>query len=1027
MKGTLKLIVGPPNSGKAGAVMGAVRASLEREPVLVVPSWDDVWRFEAELCEGGAAVGVRVITFRHLFELAAEAAGVDGRPVLGPLQRSELLRRSARSELEAGRLRAVDRSAERPGFVVALDFAVAELQAALIDPASLAERCGRAGLRDPHPVRDLQRLYASYVAECNRLGVTDTGIRDREAVVAMRQHPQAWQGRPLFLYGFDDLTEAQLELVTAIASEAEVTVAVLWEDRRALAARARLLVRLEDRGGEVIERRDPQPANTPSRELYELERRLSEPPQNAAPIDPRAAIRLLEAGGDRGEVELVAAEVARILQRQGGTPDDVAVVLRSPQARAPLYQEVFEAFGIPVAVDGSLPLGRTATGQGTMSALRAIGPSGTPADVVAVVRARRRPQDESWADGLERMARRNRISTAAELLEAERERQAASDNEFRGIDELTMLSGARGPALPAAVARVAARLAELPHYREADRPSAPERLELRAAAEIRSAMEELSELPGSPVGREELLEALTRVEVPLWRGGGGAPRGRVRVLSPYRARARRFRHLVLAGLGDDEFPRRRASSPFFDEAERAALQLPERADTEQEERYLFHACLSRPTHGLVLSRRTLDEDSRTVLASPFWDEVLDLLDPKPEPLKRELGRTTFPLSDPPNRRELARAIAVLPEAAREEALTELSSRGVPEWAQRVRVAAAGAAYRPSRLELPAVLDWIRQREVFSVTRLESYRSCPYIWFVEKELDPSGIDPDWEGLTLGGAIHAALERLFGERPGGTTVPTEANHREWEERGLSLLHDAVRERALPGMDPGDPAASRAAIRRLESNLQRLLAWEREAWLVPPDEVLVEVPFGPGEELDPLDLPGLRLEGRFDRIDIWHAAGGRAGILRDYKNSPRATAAKDLVEKGKLQLQLYSKAAAERLGIEPIGAIYHPLAANEGAKPRGILNADCGEGALGRPVFSPKSFTGNDLLPDLSEPMEEAVRTAAETVEAIRAGRVTRDPIGGTCPRYCHYAPICRIDRASPQLEKALAQEGGQEAKE
>ena len=30
-------------------------------------------------------------------------------------------------------------------------------------------------------------------------------------------------------------------------------------------------------------------------------------------------------------------------------------------------------------------------------------------------------------------------------------------------------------------------------------------------------------------------------------------------------------------------------------------------------------------------------------------------------------------------------------------------------------------------------------------------------------------------------------------------------------------------------------------------------------------------------------------------------------------------------------------------------------------------------------------------------------------MQAGDIGRDPIGGQCPKYCHFQPICRKERA------------------
>ena len=71
----LNLIHGPPNSGRAGLVRPRFADALDRDPVLVVPTVDDVYRFERELCEDGAALGGAVMTFGGLFRTVATAGG----------------------------------------------------------------------------------------------------------------------------------------------------------------------------------------------------------------------------------------------------------------------------------------------------------------------------------------------------------------------------------------------------------------------------------------------------------------------------------------------------------------------------------------------------------------------------------------------------------------------------------------------------------------------------------------------------------------------------------------------------------------------------------------------------------------------------------------------------------------------------------------------------------------------------------------------------------------------------------------
>jgi hypothetical protein len=50
---------------------------------------------------------------------------------------------------------------------------------------------------------------------------------------------------------------------------------------------------------------------------------------------------------------------------------------------------------------------------------------------------------------------------------------------------------------------------------------------------------------------------------------------------------------------------------------------------------------------------------------------------------------------------------------------------------------------------------------------------------------------------------------------------------------------------------------------------------------------------------------------------------------------------------------------------------------------------------------------------EEFEEEIRHARELAVVkggeLRGGGITRAPLGGTCPRYCTYQPICRLERA------------------
>src|SRR5215217_2699141 len=89
----LKLIQVLPNSGRAGLIRRALTDALDRDPVLVVPTFDDVERFQGELCEEGAVIGAAVTTFDGLatsdglFAMMATAGGAPPPPGLTKAQR----------------------------------------------------------------------------------------------------------------------------------------------------------------------------------------------------------------------------------------------------------------------------------------------------------------------------------------------------------------------------------------------------------------------------------------------------------------------------------------------------------------------------------------------------------------------------------------------------------------------------------------------------------------------------------------------------------------------------------------------------------------------------------------------------------------------------------------------------------------------------------------------------------------------------------------------------------------------------
>ncbi|HMI80477.1 MAG TPA: hypothetical protein VK480_01690, partial [Solirubrobacterales bacterium] len=346
----LKLIHGPPNSGRAGLVRRGFATAIERDPILVVPTVDDVFAFEREL---GTTLGGQAMTFGALFRAVATAAGAPPGAELSPAQRLRAL--AVAIESRRGQLGPLRRSAGRPRFARALERLLDELQAAGVEPEQV--EASAATLEGSAYLSDLAALFAGYEEVRRRSGRADAHGIAREAIAQLRRDGSFWGGRPLFLYGFDDLTENQFELVAALAERGEVTVALPYEEgSAALAARGRLLGRLRELNPAEEVATEADPANTDSPLLFHLARSFGAPrPERMA---PDGSLTLLRSAGTRAEAEAIAAHVSRLVHG-GADPAEIAIALRDPARHGPAVAAALEANGIAVALEAEVPVAGT--------------------------------------------------------------------------------------------------------------------------------------------------------------------------------------------------------------------------------------------------------------------------------------------------------------------------------------------------------------------------------------------------------------------------------------------------------------------------------------------------------------------------------------------------------------------------------------------------------------------------------------------------------------------------------------------
>lgn len=477
-----------------------------------------------------------------------------------------------------------------------------------------------------------------------------------------------------------------------------------------------------------------------------------------------------------------------------------------------------------------------------------------------------------------------------------------------------------------------------------------------------------------------------------------ADREEILVADVVQARGLAFRAVAVLGLAEGEFPATLSEDPFLRDADRRRLRvecgLPLELSTEGAEAEFFYEAITRPRERLLLTRPRLADNGAPWQASPYWEAVRRLVTVTPERLTSESAPLPGEAASWP---EFLESLAVHDgyAAARRWAEQAEPTRmgGVASAVQVLqlrRPSAGGSSFddaqdRPFDGDLSELADAFAARfapeRTWSASRLETYRSCPFAFFVSHVL---GLEPRTEpaeGLDarqLGNIYHHIFEGLYGR----VTDPAD----------LDALLAAL------------PAAAGAVLDdapRVEGF--RATAWWTQTRAEIADnvrrsvEALAALPGGfvpLAQEAAFLDSDSLtvtdgddafRVRGYIDRVD--RAPDGGLRII-DYKTGgPAAFTVKAVVEGKKLQLPLYALAAEQAMGLGPVvDGFYWHVQHTEASK------------------FTLAGFAGG---PDAA--IETALAHAWGAVRGARAGKFVPHPPDGGCPDYCPAVAFCWRYRA------------------
>lgn len=441
-----------------------------------------------------------------------------------------------------------------------------------------------------------------------------------------------------------------------------------------------------------------------------------------------------------------------------------------------------------------------------------------------------------------------------------------------------------------------------------------------------------------------------------------------------------FAAVAVMGLGEGAFPAVISEDPFLRDADRAALR--ERAafsllpSTESAEREFFYEAVTRARSRLLLTRPVLADNGAAWLASPFWETTRRLLSVTPV----ASGSTAvLPLHETASWVEWWESAIGNDRAAPDQAADAEIRRRIETAAAiwHMRQQTAASAWEGDLSPLAAQLSArFGADHVWSASRLEAYRTCGFLFFLQAVL---GIQPrpePAEGLDarqLGRVYHDIFEQATGD--GFPDPATETAVRDWVTAVAAPILDAAPEQQGFRQTPWW-AQTRAEI--IDNVTRSLLA------LADGDYTFFRAEAAFGSKGPPLAIEigddRLLLRGYIDRID--RRADGTIRII-DYKSGGKSSYTSTAFEKGhKLQLPLYALAAQQALGLGTVsdGFYWH----FQQAEPSGFQLGKAGGG--------------------IETALQTAVTYAWEAVTQIRSGQFTPRPPDGGCPSYCPAAAFC-----------------------
>ncbi len=922
---------------------------------------------------------------------------------------------------------------EFPGFIEKTADFIGEMKESMVSLPNFREKISRLKKARPELADKYQSLLEIYEAYENRL--EGLNLKDhRDGIFLLEGQEKRPKFRHLFIDGFFDFSLSQLGFLKWLAGCSDrITLTLsmdLSPERKTLfQIPGTTLKDLEKIGFEIVDFSKKENQRTSAAGLRHAERNLFSPHPSPLPegegdkVQPSPSqgegrvrvdsFLILEATGIRGEVEMIARQIRKIIRAERLNFSDVAVILRRVGEYESIIRTVFRQFGIPVEIHererlGDAPLARTLASffkillrdwrrEDLFNFLKS---SYVETDYQEVCRLEMRALDLGILSGRERWQK--------EMGDPLFEKISRFQDRFSGehsVDEFIRFTGEviEGFALN-----------QIPRIYEATA-----RRDFATLTRLRSLLEEIRRGRAQP-GAKQLFdyfaqEFLGLIEVDLF-SLHERDKNLVQVYDVSLARQKEYKVVFIAGLLEKYFPVEVREDPILSDEERRLVGLQEKLPRQALERYLFYIALTRAREKVILTYPRFDLEGHEALPSFYVDEIQRLFTTPIPKHSYPVSQSLPALEDVVEEREVqahlvrrlwqrglrnersqrALTLALYNHFIEKESFQVFVRRLLFEPVARITDEAVRKAFLP-------------KDEIFKPTGLETYGKCPYRYFASHVLQ---LEEKEEGIpaTLAGTLlHEVLDCYWKERV--TEGKKELADLETAKSFVkNKLEELMKEKPLSG-------DRRYRIELKIANMQDWLIGmiEKEiihgSPLAPLRPGHFEYEFGFRKDYLKLHDPfreDLKLRGKIDRIDV--DPSGKYALVIDYKTG--AEFKQSSLDFGiALQLPLYLIAAQQRLGLKPLGGQIYTI---NKAQAKGFYLKDATT-ELGIDLGRQSAFERKDF----DQMIQRVVAFCFKYAEGIRKAEIPVKP--RDCDNFCAFPSVCRIEKWKLRLiEREIMEE-------